>query len=1315
MAFKQQDTSFLGFVEEFFKTPVNFPKNVYALYVKGKERTVTLVSVRSPQSNETDSSFISTFVAGGPEALKDVKGINTAVSAEDLFKNPLKTVKTLGEKTFKDITSLDEISSDKRSDVLEGLTKGTLSQRGKDILSPQSDVVRNLKRLGLNLVNPDDLTETTPTITTPGGEVRSAIQLLGTPHAATAPSDDRQLIEQNKKRDVKYKAYRDLAGGLTALAGYMETVKPRQKFYTETVTAYNRSVLSELGIDLDEVLPVKGKRGLDPSVNAVRLHDTKGSFSDELYAGQRAFTTANENLEDLLNNDTRLRKALSLSSGDPYNDALWNNLDPTTKEVIKASLESEFVNQGLYTSLKGSAGKTAFETDLGTGLTSFVAKQKYIDPTGKEKDSGLKEGIVERETNRRALEAQIKAQLNDPELKARIANAARIQVEKQSLLNLNQELGLPTGSITSLTDSRIPTSRLTDIQNDIANASDRAIERHLAAVKSANVSNNLFFAATMNEFLESIEKGSFVETALISTRMVGMIPFVNAKLGSPEEYTQILDKVGIPGTALNVGRAVSKAAAIKTSVFAGLGVAFDEVDDVKNLPLIPKIANKLTGGVASKAFEADVWVEWNRETARPGFAQWTQTRIAPSQAEGLFGEWGVHDTFVKTWGEEGSLFKSAGFTNPSDFNPEILLGDTARAQAFFADLKSGAENVMRTGNATTDFERLAKMIGLTDFVFDPSTGAPIIGANGLPQFLKFEAFEKQFVKMNAPGGGFSLLERLGDATQTPGSFPLNPRDRWAFLTRILKEGKTGQLVNKSGNAVKYIGLLNKYNRAANAAYIFFYRELLGGGYAGSNIFFKGVSKILKPLRGLGFADEVLISEAISNWGMVKWFKGLSTKLFTMSENPALSTGRNLFLKALGTTGLKSLGFIASGAAGTMTAGLSYLISSVGEMGWAFAKSVLWDSRGRIDLAIKASVAVVTNKIRTIKRLIMGVILLGLTCLAIPIIFTFAILAILSSLEPSTGGGAYSDVVGSKKIAVEKTAVQTGDNIEYKITITNITDKSTDPSIPPQDITITSFTDTLNYAKSCAAGGGIVDVTSDPSLGSITLPAIGSVPKTTLAPGETTEVGPFTLRGISPDDGTYLNSVEVLIDGDDKKGEDTVSTKIGIGGCAVCPAGWPTQPFTLTQGAQTYDSHKNAEALDLASGIGQAIRATHNGIAYTFSNKCSDDDHSKVCGYGNYIEVVSPLGFSTIYAHMVGFEVNNKREVAANEIIGYMGTTGNSTGSHLHYEFKNTSVQCIPGKNLRMYYYADPQYPESYIPENIPNPNCVGSASCNMSR
>ena len=67
------------------------------------------------------------------------------------------------------------------------------------------------------------------------------------------------------------------------------------------------------------------------------------------------------------------------------------------------------------------------------------------------------------------------------------------------------------------------------------------------------------------------------------------------------------------------------------------------------------------------------------------------------------------------------------------------------------------------------------------------------------------------------------------------------------------------------------------------------------------------------------------------------------------------------------------------------------------------------------------------------------------------------------------------------------------------------------------------------------------------------------------------------------------------------------------------------------------------------------------------------------GYGNFIEVRHPNGMSTLYGHLSRIDVANGDAVTMGQRIGLVGSTGYSTGPHLHFEVRRNSAQVNPTK------------------------------------
>ena len=81
-------------------------------------------------------------------------------------------------------------------------------------------------------------------------------------------------------------------------------------------------------------------------------------------------------------------------------------------------------------------------------------------------------------------------------------------------------------------------------------------------------------------------------------------------------------------------------------------------------------------------------------------------------------------------------------------------------------------------------------------------------------------------------------------------------------------------------------------------------------------------------------------------------------------------------------------------------------------------------------------------------------------------------------------------------------------------------------------------------------------------------------------------------------------------------------------------------------------------LDIAAVNGTPIRAAADGTV-NYSGRNS--------GYGNYVRINHGSGIQTAYAHMSRIEARNGTRVSQGQVIGYVGSTGMSTGAHLHYE------------------------------------------------
>ena len=86
-------------------------------------------------------------------------------------------------------------------------------------------------------------------------------------------------------------------------------------------------------------------------------------------------------------------------------------------------------------------------------------------------------------------------------------------------------------------------------------------------------------------------------------------------------------------------------------------------------------------------------------------------------------------------------------------------------------------------------------------------------------------------------------------------------------------------------------------------------------------------------------------------------------------------------------------------------------------------------------------------------------------------------------------------------------------------------------------------------------------------------------------------------------------------------------------------------------------------MDYAGRLGNEIYAADTGVVIYagWSNR----------GYGNTIVIDHGNGFLSLYAHIMdgGIAVSCGQVVSLGQLIGYMGSTGNSSGPHLHFEIR----------------------------------------------
>ncbi len=95
-------------------------------------------------------------------------------------------------------------------------------------------------------------------------------------------------------------------------------------------------------------------------------------------------------------------------------------------------------------------------------------------------------------------------------------------------------------------------------------------------------------------------------------------------------------------------------------------------------------------------------------------------------------------------------------------------------------------------------------------------------------------------------------------------------------------------------------------------------------------------------------------------------------------------------------------------------------------------------------------------------------------------------------------------------------------------------------------------------------------------------------------------------------------------------------------------------------APTRGASRNHKGIDIPGPVGTPIFATADGAI---------GRAQWVSGYGKFVEINHGNAVQTRYGHMSALNVAPGQRIRKGDIIGYMGSTGRSTGSHLHYEVR----------------------------------------------
>jgi len=111
-------------------------------------------------------------------------------------------------------------------------------------------------------------------------------------------------------------------------------------------------------------------------------------------------------------------------------------------------------------------------------------------------------------------------------------------------------------------------------------------------------------------------------------------------------------------------------------------------------------------------------------------------------------------------------------------------------------------------------------------------------------------------------------------------------------------------------------------------------------------------------------------------------------------------------------------------------------------------------------------------------------------------------------------------------------------------------------------------------------------------------------------------------------------------------------------------GWRKNPF-----GRGYEFHSG---IDIYAPHGSKVRATADGVV-EFAGWYGD--------YGKTVIIRHPSGYLTLYGHLSQIDVKEGQKIKAGDVVGRVGSTGRSTGPHLHYEVIKDNKPIDPSKFL----------------------------------
>ena len=169
--------------------------------------------------------------------------------------------------------------------------------------------------------------------------------------------------------------------------------------------------------------------------------------------------------------------------------------------------------------------------------------------------------------------------------------------------------------------------------------------------------------------------------------------------------------------------------------------------------------------------------------------------------------------------------------------------------------------------------------------------------------------------------------------------------------------------------------------------------------------------------------------------------------------------------------------------------------------------------------------------------------------------------------------------------------------------------------------------------------------------------------------EARDIIEFAANGLQDDPNRLRSDALILVPGGRRLAAPAASLRPSD--ATASPPGDPAQwAWPVTGLITSYFGPGHPLGIDVATSWGSAILAARSGtVSFAGGNPC--------CSYGLHVILEHGGGYETVYAHLSSINVVPGQQVNRGDLIGALGSTGTSTGPHLHFEIGHNGVPQDP--------------------------------------